>query len=162
MLGQYLPVVMLGVLAVLFASLSIAASKLLAPRKPTAAKEAPYECGVEPVDESSQRHTVKFFLVAMLFIVFDVEIIFLYPWAVANDALGLFGFVAILLFSFAVFESFLYLISNGALNWGPSKIVSSQITSSQTNSSQINNGQAASVSPHRTAQTTIRRVGSSA
>lgn len=144
MLGQYLPIFGLGVLAVLFAGLSIFASRLLAPRRKTSVKEAPYECGVEPVDESTQRHTVRFFLVAMLFIVFDVEIIFLYPWAVSLGAIGLFGFAAVLIFSFAVFESFLYLISNGALNWGPSKKVLSS----------------SAVTPHRTAATTVRRVGS--
>lgn len=128
----------------MFAALSILASRLLAPRRKTAVKEAPYECGVEPVDESTQRHTVRFFLVAMLFIVFDVEIIFLYPWAVSLGAIGLFGFAAVLIFSFAVFESFLYLISNGALNWGPSKQVR----------------QSSVVTPHRTAATTVRRVGS--
>lgn len=128
----------------MFAGLSIFASRLLAPRRKTSVKEAPYECGVEPVDESTQRHTVRFFLVAMLFIVFDVEIIFLYPWAVSLGAIGLFGFAAVLIFSFAVFESFLYLISNGALNWGPSKkVLSSSV-----------------VTPHRTAATTVRRVGS--
>ncbi len=144
MLGQYLPIVALGALAVVFAVLSVFASRLLAPRHKTAVKQAPYECGVEPVDTSEQRHTVRFFLVAMLFIVFDVEIIFLYPWAVSLGALGLFGFAAVLMFSFAVFESFLYLISNGALNWGPSKKV--RLSSM--------------VSPHRTAATTVRRVGS--
>ena len=164
MLGQYLPIVALAVLAVLFAALSIFASKLLAPRRATKAKLDPYECGVEPVGvgsgsdsgdpndpndpgstdpANSQRHTVKFFLVAMLFIVFDVEIIFLYPWAMSVGALGVFGLVAVLIFSFAVFESFLYLISHGALNWGPAK----QAAPSP------------SVSPHRTAATTVRRVG---
>lgn len=146
MLGQYLPIVALGVLAVVFAVLSIFASRLLAPRRKTAAKQAPYECGVEPLDDGTQRHTVRFFLVAMLFIVFDVEIIFLYPWAVSLGALGLFGFVAVLIFSFAVFESFLYLISNGALNWGPDKRVAAP----------------SAVSPERTAATTVRRVGSRA
>ena len=113
-------------------------------------KESPYECGVDPVDTSSQRHTVRFFLVAMLFIVFDVEIIFLYPWAVSNGELGLFGLVAVLIFSFAVFESFLYLISNGALNWGPSRKMSAGGGIRQPGA----------VSSQRTAATTVRRVGS--
>lgn len=150
MLGQYLPIVALAVLAVIFAALSILASRLLAPRRRTVVKESPYECGVDLVDTSSQRHTVRFFLVAMLFIVFDVEIIFLYPWAVSNGELGLFGLVAVLIFSFAVFESFLYLISNGALNWGPSRKMSADRESQQSGV----------VSSQRTAATTVRRVGS--
>ena len=155
MLGQYLPIVALAVLAVVFAVLSILASRLLAPRRRTVVKESPYECGVDLVDTSSQRHTVRFFLVAMLFIVFDVEIIFLYPWAVSNGELGLFGLVAVLIFSFAVFESFLYLISNGALNWGPSRKMSADRGNQQP-------GAPGAVSSQRTAATTVRRVGSAA
>ena len=131
----------------------ILASRLLAPRRRTVVKESPYECGVDLVDTSSQRHTVRFFLVAMLFIVFDVEIIFLYPWAVSNGELGLFGLVAVLIFSFAVFESFLYLISNGALNWGPSRKMSADRGNQQP-------GAPGAVSSQRTAATTVRRVGS--
>ena len=155
MLGQYLPIIALAVLAVIFAALSILASRLLAPRRRTVVKESPYECGVDLVDTSSQRHTVRFFLVAMLFIVFDVEIIFLYPWAVSNGELGLFGLVAVLIFSFAVFESFLYLISNGALNWGPSRKMSVDRGNQQP-------GAPGAVSSQRTAATTVRRVGSAA
>ena len=153
MLGQYLPIIALAVLAVIFAALSILASRLLAPRRRTVVKESPYECGVDLVDTSSQRHTVRFFLVAMLFIVFDVEIIFLYPWAVSNGELGLFGLVAVLIFSFAVFESFLYLISNGALNWGPSRKMSADRGNQQPSAP-------GAVSSQRTAATTVRRVGS--
>ncbi len=118
-MGQYLPVLALGVLAVVFCALSFAASRLMAPRRPTRAKNAPYECGIVSQSEIPERFPVRFFLVAMIFIVFDVEIVFLYPWAVTHGALGLFGLVAIGIFSFAVFESFVYLISKGALDWGP-------------------------------------------
>lgn len=164
MLGQYLPIIALAVLAVIFAALSILASRLLAPRRRTVVKESPYECGVDLVDTSSQRHTVRFFLVAMLFIVFDVEIIFLYPWAVSNGELGLFGLVAVLIFSFAVFESFLYLISNGALNWGPSRKMGVQQVGAQQvvaeRGAQQLGAEIGAVSPKRTAATTVRRVGS--
>ena len=95
------------------------ASGLFAPRNPSEAKQAPYECGIVPTRETPERFPVRFFLVAMIFIVFDIEIIFFYPWAVAHGTMGVFGFVAMLVFSFAVFESFAYLISNGALDWGP-------------------------------------------
>ena len=80
-MAQYLPIFALLVLAVLFAALSFAASKLLAPRNPTEEKLAPYECGIIPGREPPQRFPVRFYLVAMLFIVFDIEIVFLYPWA---------------------------------------------------------------------------------
>ena len=119
MLGQYLPVMALLVLAVLFAALSLGASRLLAPRRPHDRKLAPYECGIIPSREAPERFPVRFYLVAMIFIVFDIEIIFFYPWAVAHRDIGLFGLVAVLVFSVAVFESFVYLIGNGALEWGP-------------------------------------------
>lgn len=144
MLGQYLPMVMLLVLGIVFAAVSLLASKLLAPRRSTPAKSAAYECGVsETGTENPNRFPVKFFLVAMIFIVFDIEVIFLYPWAMVFRELGAFGLVAIGIFSFAVFESFVYLIGNGALEWGPIKTVASN----------------PQVSSSRTAASTIRRVG---
>ena len=94
---QYLPVLTLGVLGILFVLLSIFASKLFAPQRNTLAKSAPYECGITDTIDAPERFPVKFYLVAMLFIMFDIEIIFLYPWAVANDrALASFGLVAML------------------------------------------------------------------
>jgi NADH-quinone oxidoreductase subunit A len=110
------------VLGVLFAALSFAASSLLAPRKrPTAAKLAPYECGIVPDREPPQRFPVRFYLVAMIFIIFDIEIVFLYPWAVVFRQLRTFGLIEILVFAAVVFISFMYLVSHGALDWGPAK-----------------------------------------
>ena len=140
-LGQYLPIVVLLILAVLFAALSFVASRLLAPRSPNDRKAAPYECGSIPGRETPERFPVRVYLVAMIFIVFDIEIIFFYPWAIAHGDLGLFGLVAVLIFSAAVFESFVYLIGNGALEWGPLRRVRH------------------AVSPHRTASSTVRRAG---
>jgi NADH-quinone oxidoreductase subunit A len=120
----YLPVVVLLVLGVLFAALSFVASGLLAPRKrPTAAKLAPYECGIVPSVEPPQRFPVRFYLIAMVFVIFDIEIVFLYPWAVVFRQLGTFGLVEVIVFAIAVFASFLYLVSNGALDWGPRKVL---------------------------------------
>ncbi len=144
MLGQYLPLLALFVVAALFAAGSFVASGLFAPRNPSAAKRAPYECGIVPTRETPERFPVRFFLVAMIFIVFDIEIIFFYPWAVAQGGLGLFGLVSIMIFSFAVFESFVYLIGNGALEWGPLKQVAAP---------------SGMISPERTTTSTIRRVG---
>jgi NADH-quinone oxidoreductase subunit A len=120
----YLPIVVLFVLASAFALLSFLASALLGPKRPTLAKEAPYECGIVPTREPAQRFPVRFYLVAMIFIIFDIEIIFLYPWAVIYERqLKAFGLVEMLVFAVAVFVSFVYLISNGALDWGPRRRV---------------------------------------
>ena len=143
-MGQYLPIVAMIVLAVVFAGVSLLLSRLLAPQRSTNAKRAPYECGIVPSRESPERFPVRFYLVAMIFIVFDIEIIFLYPWAVIYRDLGAFGLVEVLLFAVAVFVSFVYLISNGALEWGPS-----------SGRSEF----APMVSAERTAATTVRRVG---
>ena len=121
-MDAYLPIFVMIVLGVLFAGLSLVASAMLAPKKrPTDAKVAPYECGIVPDREPAERFPVRFYLVAMIFIIFDIEIVFLYPWAVVYHQLGTFGFVEILVFAGAVFISFLYLVSNGALDWGPVK-----------------------------------------
>ena len=120
-MAEYLPILTMLVLATLFAGLSFLASSLLGPKKPTAAKGAPYECGIVPTREPAERFPVRFYLVAMIFIIFDIEIIFLYPWAVIFRQLDVFGLVEMIVFAIAVFVSFLYLISNGALDWGPAK-----------------------------------------
>jgi NADH-quinone oxidoreductase subunit A len=122
-MAQYLPIFMLLVLAAVFAALSFVASSLLAPKSPNAAKAAPYECGIVPTRETVQRFPVRFYVVAMLFIIFDIEIIFLYPWAVANAALGTYGLVAMIVFAGLVFVSLLYEIAMGGLEWGPTKRV---------------------------------------
>jgi NADH-quinone oxidoreductase subunit A len=119
---QYLPIVLLLVLGVLFAGGSFLASGMLGPRKrPTAAKTAPYECGIVPNREPPARFPVGFYLVAMIFIIFDIEIVFLYPWAVIFRQIRVFGFVEVIVFAAVVFVAFVYLISNGALTWGPVK-----------------------------------------
>jgi NADH-quinone oxidoreductase subunit A len=129
----------MAVLAVLFGALSRVASGLLAPKATTEAKRSPYESGIVPGRETLERFPVRFYLIAMIFIVFDIEIIFLYPWAVIYRDLGVFGLVEVLVFAVAVFVSFLYLLSNGALDWGPrqdarrlSPMVSAERTSSTT------------------------------
>jgi NADH-quinone oxidoreductase subunit A len=141
--GQYLPLLVLLILAGAFGILSLIASRLLAPQRPTRAKAAPYECGIIPGRQPPERFPVRFFLVAMIFIVFDIEIIFFFPFATVFRDLGWFGLAAVLVFTFAVFESFVYLIGNGALEWGPRQAQRLH----------------PAVSPDRTAHTTIRRVG---
>lgn len=118
-MGQYLPIVVLTALAVVFGVLSLVASKLLAPRRPNSAKDAPYECGIVPSRESPERFPVSFYIVAMLFIMFDIEIIFAYPYAVARESLGAFGFWEMIAFSAVFFVAFVYMVARGALEWGP-------------------------------------------
>src|SRR3954471_21614151 len=112
------------VLVVLFASLSFVASKLLGPKRPTAAKLAPYECGIVPEYEPAERFPVKFYLVAMVFIVFDIELVFLYPWAIIFRRLELFGLVEMGVFILTVIIAFAYVLSVGALDWGPPRKIS--------------------------------------
>ena len=116
-MGQYLPIVAMAVLAIAFAAISLLMSKLLAPRRKTSAKYAPYESGILPSRDVPQRFPVTFYLVAMIFIVFDIEIIFLYPWAVIYRNLGAFGLVEVLVFAVAVFVSFAYVWRRGGLDW---------------------------------------------
>jgi NADH-quinone oxidoreductase subunit A len=143
---QYLPLVTLLVLAVMFAAMSALVSKLLAPRRPTPAKTAPYECGILPSRDPPERFPVRFYLVAMIFIIFDIEISFLYPWAVVYRDLGAFGLWEMVIFAVAVFASFVYLISKGALDWGPVKRERPGVDLTM-------------LSSERTTATTIRRVG---
>jgi NADH-quinone oxidoreductase subunit A len=138
-MDQYLPLLVMLILASLFAGLSFFASRLMAPQRPNAAKAAPYECGIVPDREPAERFPVRFYLVAMIFIIFDIEIIFLFPWAVIYRDLGAFGLWEMLIFALAVFVSFVYLIGHGALNWGP---VARRVPL-----------------PQRTASSTVRRVG---
>jgi NADH-quinone oxidoreductase subunit A len=134
-MAQYLPIAALMVLATLFAGVSLAASRFLGPKKPTAAKSAPYECGIVPTRQPAQRFPVRFYLVAMIFVIFDIEIIFIYPWAVMYHQLDTFGLAEMVAFSVAVLVAFLYLISGGALDWGPVKRLSPAVTIGQGYSS---------------------------
>jgi NADH-quinone oxidoreductase subunit A len=140
---QYLPILILGVLALGFTVFSLVSSAILAPRKkPSSAKLAPYECGIVPTDEPPQRFPVRFYLVSMIFIIFDIEIVFLYPWAVVFHQIATFGLIEVIVFAAVVFVSFLYLISNGALTWGPAKTLQSGL-------------------PARTSESTITRISAS-
>ena len=141
-LDSYLPILLLILVGIAFASLSFVASKLLAPQRPTSAKEAPYECGIVPEKETSRRFPVRFYLIAMIFIIFDIEIVFLYPWAVVFHQIATFGLIEVIVFAAVVFVSFLYLISNGALTWGPPKSLQSGM-------------------PSRTSESTITRISAS-
>src|SRR5262245_15021989 len=117
-LSQYLPVLILSALGLLFAVLSLAVSSLVRPNRPTLAKLAPYECGIEPERlPKGERFSVSFYVVAMLFIIFDVETIFLFPWAVGFRQLGLFGLAEMAIFIGLVFVAYVYVWKRGGLDW---------------------------------------------
>ena len=115
----YTPVLALMILAAGFAIFSVGVSALTGPKRYNRAKLDSYECGIEPTPQpvGGGRFPVKFYLTAMLFIVFDIEIIFLYPWAVANESLGMFGLVEMVLFIATVFIAYAYVWRRGGLEW---------------------------------------------
>jgi NADH-quinone oxidoreductase subunit A len=118
-LSAYVPIAGLFILAGLFALGSVAVAPFVGPRRYNRAKLDAYECGIEPTPQpiGGSRFPVKFYLTAMLFIVFDIEIVFLYPWAVTFNALGTFGFIEMLLFIATVFVAYAYVWRRGGLDW---------------------------------------------
>lgn len=114
----YTPVLVLAALAALFAVGSVAMSTMVGPRRYNRAKMDSYECGIEPTPQAlSGRFPVKYYITAMLFIVFDIEIIFLYPWAMQLDAMAWFGLVEMVLFIATVFVAYAYVWRRGGLDW---------------------------------------------
>jgi NADH-quinone oxidoreductase subunit A len=113
----YLPILIALLVAVGFVVVVMVASSLVVPMRRNAIKNSPYECGIEPVGGARQRFPVKFYLVAVLFILFDIEAIFLYPWAVSFRQLGLVGLIEMVLFIVILFVGYLYLLKKRALEW---------------------------------------------
>jgi NADH-quinone oxidoreductase subunit A len=113
----YLPILIMIGLGVGFAGGSLALSQLLGPRRPTPEKLAPYECGMPAVGDARERQSVKFYLVAMIFLLFDIEIAFLYPWALAFRELGMVGFLQILTFFALLVTGYIYVWRKGAFDW---------------------------------------------
>jgi NADH-quinone oxidoreductase subunit A len=117
-LSDYLPIVLMGVLAVVFAVASLGASALLRPHRPNRPKLSAYESGNDPVRlPGGERFSVKFYVVAMLFIIFDIETIFLFPWAITFRQLGLFGLLEMAVFIALVFVAYVYVWKKGGLDW---------------------------------------------
>ena len=119
-LGSYLPLVLLFVLAAAFAAFSAILGPLVGPKRYNRAKLQPYECGIEPSPQpvvGGGRVPVAYYLTAMLFILFDIEMVFLYPFAVSADALGLFGLVEIFLFIVTLGFAYAYVWRRGGLDW---------------------------------------------
>ena len=112
--------IMIG-LGVGFAGGSVLLSQFLGPRKPTPEKSAPYECGMPAVGDARERQSVKFYLVAMVFLLFDIEVAFLYPWAIAARELGMIGFWQVVTFFALLSTGYLYVWRKGAFDWSGEK-----------------------------------------
>jgi NADH-quinone oxidoreductase subunit A len=117
-MSLYVPIIVLGALGAIFATFSLVMGSLAGPKRWNRAKLEAYECGIEPTPrQSGLRFPVKYYLTAMLFIVFDIEIIFLYPWAVAFDRLGAFGLIEMVTFIATVLVAYAYVWRRGGLEW---------------------------------------------
>jgi NADH-quinone oxidoreductase subunit A len=114
---NYIPILMFLLAAIAFAGSTILLSSLIVPRRKNRVKMSAYECGVEPVGDARERFSIKFYLVAVLFILFDIEAVFLYPWAVAFRQLGLYGLVEMLLFIGVLLIGYVYVLKKRALEW---------------------------------------------
>jgi NADH-quinone oxidoreductase subunit A len=114
----WLSILILTTMGALFAFLSVLLSGLVGPRKPSPEKSAPYECGMPAVGDARERQSVKFYLVAMIFLLFDIEVAFLYPWAMALRELGWPGLAQVVLFMLLLVTGYVYVWRKGALDWG--------------------------------------------
>ena len=117
MLLEYLPIAILVVLATILAGLVVLIGHIFGPRRPTLRKSQPYESGMRPIGPGTRRMPVRFYLVAVLFILFDIEIVFFLPWAVVYRQLGLFGLVEMLIFIAILLVGYVYAWKKGALEW---------------------------------------------
>lgn len=117
MLQEFLPIVVLIILATAVAGIAITLGHLFGPRRPTRRKAMPYESGMRPIGPGSRRMPVRFYLVAVLFILFDIEVVFFLPWAVVFRRLGVFGLVEMLVFIIILLVGYLYAWKKGALEW---------------------------------------------
>ncbi|MBL0177393.1 MAG: NADH-quinone oxidoreductase subunit A [Ignavibacteria bacterium] len=117
MIESYIPIFLILAVAVVFGVVSANMSWLLGPQRPNRAKNSTYESGMEPVRTAHDRFSVKYYMVAVLFILFDIEVVFMYPWAVQYRNLGLYGFVEMVVFIGILLVGFVYVIKKGALQW---------------------------------------------
>jgi NADH-quinone oxidoreductase subunit A len=117
MLEEYLPILVFIGLGLVIGVASLTLGSLVGPRRPDPAKDSPYECGFEAFEDSRMKFDVRYYLVAILFIIFDLEIAFLFPWAVVLDEIGLFGLLAMAMFLGILIIGFVYEWKKGALEW---------------------------------------------
>jgi NADH-quinone oxidoreductase subunit A len=117
MINQYIPLLIVFGFSAFLGLFFIVASHILGPRRETPEKQMTYECGIDPVGDARIKFSVKFFIVAIIFLVFDVEVVFLYPWAVLFRKLGLFGFIEMAIFLLILILGLFYVWKRGALEW---------------------------------------------
>ncbi len=115
--ANYVPVFMFVSLIVVAIPATLILAKLVRPSNPSKTKQLPYECGVDPIGDARGRYTIRFYIIAILFVVFDVETIFLFPWAVQYKTLGLFGLVEMLVFLGILIGGYVWVWKKGALEW---------------------------------------------
>ena len=126
MLEQYIPVLLLIALAVVLALAFIILSRLLGPRRPAENKLGPYESGMDPIGQARDRYSVSFYIIAMEFIVFDLEVVFIYPWAVRYQEFGPGTFWAMMLFIFILFLGLIYTLKKGSFEWDTERAIASK------------------------------------
>ena len=117
MLRTYIPIFLFVLIAFGFAIFTLIVSGLVHPRKHNIVKLEPYECGIESVGDARDRYSIRYYLIAMLFVIFDVETVFMFPWAVSVDQLALFGLIEMLIFLFILVVGYFYAWKKGALEW---------------------------------------------
>lgn len=125
--ARYLALLMQFAVALLLAGGIVILSRLLGKRRYSRAKLQPYECGITPVGDARERFSVKFYLVAMLFILFDVEAVFLYPWAILLRELKMFGFWEMLVYIGILLVGFFYIVKKGVLDWGVARVSGARV-----------------------------------
>ena len=114
---EFVPVVLLIAVAIGVAVATLLVSRLLQTNRNTKVKLDPYECGIEPLTDARDRYSIRYYLIAMLFVIFDVETVFMFPWAVVLERLGIFGLIEMMVFLFILVVGFVYAWKKGALEW---------------------------------------------
>ena len=117
MLSEYLPILLFLIILIIFSIGALSLSFIVSPKKPSDEKLSPYECGFEPFDDARTKFDIRFYLVAILFIIFDLEVAFLFPWAISLGTIGLFGFWSMMIFLLILTIGFIYEWKKGALEW---------------------------------------------
>ena len=117
MLDEYLPILLFLIISIIFSIATLSLSFILSPKKPSDEKLSPYECGFEPFDDARTKFDIRFYLVALLFIIFDLEVTFLFPWAISLKDIGIFGYASMMIFLIILTVGFIYEWKNGALEW---------------------------------------------
>ena len=117
MLNGYIPIFIFLIVAIGFAIVTLFISQLVSSKKYNKVKLEPYECGIEPITDARDRYSIRYYLIAMLFVIFDVETVFMFPWAVIMDQLGLFGLIEMIVFLAILVAGYAYAWKKGALEW---------------------------------------------